>query len=90
MLVVLIAGLCGGVTMAAIAGARRTTTSFNRFVQAAKDFNIFVAVPDRATADLAADVMRRSVDPRTSWTKVDFLAATTNDDGQERGVQSLV
>ena len=64
VLVVLIAGLCGGVAMAAIAGARRTSTSFSRFVRAAKDVNIFVAVPDRATADLSTQLLRRTVDPQ--------------------------
>jgi MacB-like periplasmic core domain/FtsX-like permease family len=63
VLVVLIAGLCGGLAMAALAGARRTTTSFNRFVRATKDVNIFVATPDRATADLASDALRRTIDP---------------------------
>ena len=63
-LVVLIAGLCAAVAMAAIAGARRTTTSFARFVTATKDLNIFVAVPDQETADLATSVLRRGVDPR--------------------------
>ncbi|MEY2522533.1 MAG: putative transport system permease protein, partial [Ilumatobacteraceae bacterium] len=63
-LVVLIAGLCASVSMAAIAGARRTSTSFARFVRATKDLNIFVSVPDQATADLATAVLRRGVDPR--------------------------
>ncbi len=63
-LVVLIAGLCAAVAMAAIAGARRTTTSFARFVTATKDLNIFVAAPDQETADLATSVLRRGVDPR--------------------------
>ena len=76
-LVVLIAGLCASVSMAAIAGARRTSTSFARFVRATKDTNIFVAVPDRATADLAASVLRRGVDPRFVAEAV-FLAAKPN------------
>ncbi|MCU1502493.1 MAG: hypothetical protein JWM12_1847 [Ilumatobacteraceae bacterium] len=59
VLVVLIAGLCGAVAMAAIAGARRTATSFARFVRATKDLTVFVSAPDQATADLAASVMRR-------------------------------
>lgn len=63
-LVVLIAGLCAAVAMAAIAGARRTTTSFTRFVRATKDINIFVSVPDQETADLAMSVLRRGVGPR--------------------------
>ena len=76
-LVVLIAGLCASVSMAAIAGARRTSTSFARFVRATKDTNIFVAVPDRATADLATSVLRRGVDPRYVAEAV-FLAAKPN------------
>jgi hypothetical protein len=76
-LVVLIAGLCASVSMAAIAGARRTSTSFARFVRATKDTNIFVAVPDRATADLAASVLRRDVDPSFVAESV-FLAAKPN------------
>ena len=63
-LVVLIAGLCAAVAMAAIAGARRTTTSFVRFVRATNDITIFVSVPDQETADLATSVLRRGVDPR--------------------------
>ncbi|MEY2415394.1 MAG: putative transport system permease protein, partial [Ilumatobacteraceae bacterium] len=39
-------------------------TSFTRFVRATKDINIFVSVPDQATADLATSVLRRGVDPR--------------------------
>lgn len=64
VLVVLIAGLCGGVAMAAVAGARRTTTSFSRFVRATKDINIYVAVPDKATADVSTQLLRRTVDPQ--------------------------
>jgi|GEM_PF-4405381 len=73
-LVVLIAGLCASVSMAAIAGARRTSTSFARFVRATKDTNIYVAAPDQATADLATSVLRRGVDPRLVAEAV-FLAA---------------
>ena len=73
VLVVVIAGLCGGLTTAAIAGARRTTTSFSRFVQAAKDVNLFVSTPDRETADLSAELLRREVDPRYVG-EVAFLA----------------
>lgn len=72
-LVVLIAGLCAAVAMAAIAGARRTTTSFARFVRSTKDVNIFVYVPDQPTADLAASVLRRGVDSRLVGEAV-FLA----------------
>lgn len=64
VLVVMIAGLCGGVAMAAVAGARRTDTSFSRFVQSSKTMNIFVAAPDRKTADLATGVLLRVVDQR--------------------------
>ncbi|HEY0520162.1 MAG TPA: hypothetical protein VGC84_11775, partial [Ilumatobacteraceae bacterium] len=73
-LVVLIAGLCGALSMAAIAGARRTTTSFERFVRATKDLNVYVAVPDKATADVALSVMQRVVGPRVAG-EVVFLAA---------------
>ena len=62
VLVVLIAGLCGGVAVAATAGARRTSTSFSRFVRATKDINIYVAVPDQATADVSTQLLRRTVD----------------------------
>lgn len=83
-LVVVIAGLCAAVAMAAIAGARRTTTSFDRFVRSTKDVNIFVSVPDQATADLAVSVLRRGVDPRLVAEAV-FLAAkpTTLDKSEE-------
>jgi FtsX-like permease family len=83
-LVVLIAGLCAAVAMAAIAGARRTTTSFTRFVRATKDINIFVSVPDQASADLATSVLRRGVDPR-SVVEAAFLAVkpTTLDKSDE-------
>jgi hypothetical protein len=84
LLVVLIAGLCGGLAMAALAGARRTTTSFNRFVRSTKDLNIFVAAPDRPTADLASDVLRRSLDP-SLVVEIEFMAAkpTTLDKSDE-------
>jgi hypothetical protein len=84
VLVVLIAGLCGGVAMAAIAGARRTSSSFSRFVRATKDTNIFVAVPDQATADLSTDLLRDRVDPQYVGEAV-FLAArpTTIDKNEE-------
>src|SRR4029079_1582492 len=73
-LVVLIAGLCGAMCMAAIAGARRTTTSFSRFVRATKDLNIYIAAPDRPTADAALSVMENAVGPRFAGEAV-FLAA---------------
>src|SRR4051812_33682607 len=73
-LVVLIAGLCGAVSMAAIAGARRTTTSYSRFVRATKDLNIHVAVPDEPTADAALAVMRDAAGPQLAGKAV-FLAA---------------
>ncbi|MEP7201283.1 MAG: ABC transporter permease [Ilumatobacteraceae bacterium] len=84
VLVVLIASLCSGVAMAAIAGARRTTTSFSRFVTSSKDANFFVAVPDQATADLSAELMRRSVGPKYVDEAV-FLATrpTTMDKSEE-------
>ena len=84
VLVVLIAGLCGGVAMAAIAGARRTSTSFSRFVSATRDINVFVAVPDQATADLSTDLLRRAVDPQHVGEAV-FLAVrpTTMDKSEE-------
>lgn len=79
-LVVLIAGLCGGLTMAAVAGARRTSTAFVRFVSASKEPQIFVAAPDRETARLSADVMRAKVDPELVAEAV-FLAAQPADSG---------
>jgi predicted lysophospholipase L1 biosynthesis ABC-type transport system permease subunit len=62
-LVVVIAGLCSGSAMAAVAGARRTTTSYIRFVADSKEPQVFVFTEDRAVADLAFDVMRSDVDP---------------------------
>jgi hypothetical protein len=73
-LVVLIAALCAATSIAAIAGARRTSTSFSRFVRTSKDINIYVAVPDQPTADVALSVLRGTVGPRLAGEAV-FLAA---------------
>lgn len=74
-IVALIAGLCGAVGMASIAGARRTSTSFSRFVRDSKEPQVYVAAPDQETGHLAADVMRRIVDPDLVAEAVYFAAA---------------
>jgi putative ABC transport system permease protein len=60
-LVVAIAALCGGAAMASVAAARRTTTSYVRFLAASRDPQVYVFAPDAATANLAAEVASRSV-----------------------------
>ncbi|HSB86224.1 MAG TPA: FtsX-like permease family protein [Ilumatobacteraceae bacterium] len=74
VVVALIAVLCGGVGMAAIAGARRTTTAYTRFVREAKDPQVYVAAPDRETSALSADTMRQTVDA-SQVGEIVFLAA---------------
>lgn len=83
-LVVLIAGLCSGATMAAIAGARRTTTSFTRFVRDSLEPQVFVASPDAETAAVAASLMRQATDPQRVGQAVVLAAApAAADPGQQ-------
>ena len=58
---ILIVGLSGAAIMAAFAGARRTTTSFSRFVRDSREPETYVFMPDRATADAVHGVMRQQL-----------------------------
>lgn len=74
LLVVLIAALCGGTVMATTAGARRTTSAFDRFVDDSREPQMFAAVPDRQAADTAAAVFRSFARPEHVG-KIAILAA---------------
>ncbi len=89
-LVVLIAGLCAGAAMAAVGGARRTTTAFTRFVDDSKDPQVFVVSGDREAAETAADVIRGLVDPARVGEAVVFAAKpATLDRSQEIDFQVI-
>ena len=77
VLIVLIVAWCGAVSMAAVAGGRRTITSLPRFQQWSHAPNVGVSAPDDATATLAGQVMAQYVGAARVGREAYFDAAPT-------------
>jgi hypothetical protein len=53
VVITLLVGLAGAVTLGAVAGARRTSTSFDRFLESSRNHDVLVFADDARPADVA-------------------------------------